>query len=82
MANQFRCTHRWARNEVGDIVEEYEIVRYPLEIRAGNFEPVVVKAKTQSTPKVTAPATVTPKSAKITTGTGGSAPTVSDTDNK
>jgi len=48
----YKCIRRWARNEVGDVIEKWELNRYPPEVQ-GHFklieteEPIkpVIKAK-------------------------------------
>jgi hypothetical protein len=59
MAKQYKCVKGWARNNVGDIVEEYMINRYPKEIKMNNFVEYVEskkankKSTTKSSPKPT-----------------------------
>jgi hypothetical protein len=54
--NRYKCIKRWTRNEVGDIVEQWEMNRYPPEIY-DHFQliiekPKIVKAPEQVAPKV------------------------------
>jgi len=47
---RFRCTRAWARNKVGDIVENYMMKRYPSDIRNNNFVEIFPEEKkTKST---------------------------------
>jgi len=52
---KFKCIRKWARNQVGDIVELYEFKRYPREVRVGHFEEIIAKVAK----KVVAPKEVT-----------------------
>ncbi len=47
--NRYKCIKRWTRNEVGDVVEQWEMNRYPPEIH-NHFELIINKPKV-STPK-------------------------------
>lgn len=46
---KFKCTKKWARNTTGDIVEEYMLRRYPVEIQRDHFVEVVDKPKKSAT---------------------------------
>lgn len=46
---KFKCTKKWARNAAGDIVKEYMLKRYPVEIQRDHFVEVVDKPKKSAT---------------------------------
>lgn len=45
------CTKKWARNQVGDIVPRYVIKRYPLDVVQRCFEPYSTKPTPSDQPK-------------------------------
>jgi hypothetical protein len=45
--NRYKCIKRWTRNEVGDVVEQWEMNRYPPEIH-DHFELIIDKPKVSS----------------------------------
>lgn len=58
-ANKYICTKKWARNQVGDVIDRYLFNKYPVEVQEANFKPVVAekvapKPAVVSTPKFVA----------------------------
>lgn len=48
--NQYVCVKGWARNKVGDVIDEWTFKRYPPELRSRHFELIVPKPTKQASP--------------------------------
>jgi hypothetical protein len=67
MAKEFKCIKGWARNRVGDVVENYMFSRYPKEIQQNHFVEIKPKKVTPKSSPKSSPKVVSTSSSKSST---------------